>query len=166
PPRVAAHTASSTDNPICNTAVATQNAIDVVYELPGLALLAMATVAPASNSRRAGASGCRVDKSHAGSTVATVSLAARASTSSSLRYAQWSTLAAPNRTASCTPGPSPSWFPCTRRPRPRSRAAVNTRSDCFSSKAPVSQKTSTQRTYGTTASSIGPHTLPTQDSAV
>ena len=36
---------------ICSTAVATQNAIDVVYELPGLALLASATVAPASSSR-------------------------------------------------------------------------------------------------------------------
>ena len=36
---------------ICSTAVATQNAIDDVYELPGLQLEASATVAPASSSR-------------------------------------------------------------------------------------------------------------------
>ena len=39
-----------------------------------------------------------------------------------VRYVQWSTLAAPSSTARRTPGPAPSWLPCTRRPSPR-RAA-------------------------------------------
>ena len=109
PPAVAAQTASATVIRICSTAVATQNAIDVVYDEPGLQLLASATVAPASSSVRAGGSGCRVLRSQAGSRVATVSAAASASTSAADRYVQWSTLAAPCRTASCTPGCRSTW---------------------------------------------------------
>ena len=74
--------ASSRLSFICNTAVATQKFIDDVYEVPGLRFDAIATCAPASSSCRAGANGSRVDRSQAGSTVATVSLAARRSTSS------------------------------------------------------------------------------------
>ena len=81
PPAVAAHTASSTLIRICSTAVVTQNAIDEVYEEPGLQLLASATVAPASSRARAGGSDCRVERSHAGSSVATVSDDASASMS-------------------------------------------------------------------------------------
>ena len=40
-----------------------------------------------------------------------------------LRYVQWSTLAAPARPPAATPGPGPSWLPCTRSPRPAARPA-------------------------------------------
>jgi hypothetical protein len=71
--------------PSCNTAVVTQNAMDVVYEEPGLQFDASATVAPASSRARASGNGCRVDRSHAGSSVATVSELASASISDSVR---------------------------------------------------------------------------------
>jgi hypothetical protein len=50
PFKVAAVTASSMVMCIWSTAVVMQYAIEVVYELPGLQLLARATVAPASMS--------------------------------------------------------------------------------------------------------------------
>ena len=55
PPAVAAHTASAGVKPMSRTATAMQNAMLVVYELPGLQSVASATVTPASRSR--GASG-------------------------------------------------------------------------------------------------------------
>ena len=79
--------------------------MDDVYDEPGLQLVASATVTPLSSSSLASGSGCRVDRSHAGSRVATVSDWASASTSDRVRYVQWSTLAAPSSTASRTPGP-------------------------------------------------------------
>ena len=47
--------------------------------------------------------------------------------SSSVRYVQWSTDAAPSSTASRTPAPKPSWLPCTRRPRPAVAAGLQHR---------------------------------------
>ena len=41
---------------------------------------------------------------------------ASASMSASLRYVQWSAEAHPSSTASCTPGPCPSWLACSRVP--------------------------------------------------
>jgi len=55
PPAVAAHTASAGDSPISRTASATMSGMEVVYDDPGLQSEAIATVTPASKSRRAGA---------------------------------------------------------------------------------------------------------------
>ena len=84
-PRVPAAMASSRVRCCWSTAVVTQKFIEEVYEVPGLRLEAMATVAPASRSLRPGASGSRVDRSQAGNSVATVSEEASASISASLR---------------------------------------------------------------------------------
>src|SRR5699024_5337582 len=105
PPAVAPHSASAGVMPISRTAMAKQNGIEDVYDDPGLQSVAIATVIPASMSRRASGYGDRVENSTPGSSVATVDPSASASTSASVRYVQWSTLAAPISTASCTPGP-------------------------------------------------------------
>ena len=79
-------TASPMLRPSCRTAVGTQTAIDVVYDEPGLQLLASATVAPAASNALASGRGPLVDRSHAGSNVATVSdVDASASTSDGRR---------------------------------------------------------------------------------
>ena len=72
PPAVAACTASAADSPHGSTASATTRFIDDVYDDPGLQLDANATRAPASSRARPGAGGWRVDRSQAGSRVATV----------------------------------------------------------------------------------------------
>ena len=72
---------------------------------------------------------------------------------------QWSTLAAPSSTASWTPGPGPSWLPCTRSSSPARRPASSTVRASSPSKAygdAGSQNTSIQRAYGAAASSISP----------
>jgi len=95
---------------------------------------------------------------------ATVPPPARASTSAPVRWVQWSTLAAPSSTASATPGPGPSWLPCTRSPSPAARPAVSTARASSASKAcglPGSQNTSTQRACGAHAASISPATSAT-----
>src|SRR5918995_3987553 len=122
-----------------------QKLIEVVLLEPGLQLVARATVAPASITRRASGYGWRVEKSVAGRKVATVLLAASASTSTSLRYVQWSAEAHPSSTASWTPGPCPSWLACSRVPKPCRRAAVSTARHWSASNAPCSQNASTQR---------------------
>ena len=79
---------------------------------------------------------------------------ASASTSAALRWVQWSTLAAPSSTASRTPGPGPSWLPCTRSPSPAARPASSTARASSSVKAWAecgSQNTSIQRAYGAAA---------------
>ena len=76
------------------------NGIDVVYDVPGLQSAPSATVTPASSSRRASGYLFRVEKSAAGSSVATVDDAASASTSSSVAWHTWSTDAAPSSTPS------------------------------------------------------------------
>ena len=53
PPAVADHTASAGVMRISRTASAMQNAIDDVYDEPGLQSVAIATVTPASSRRRA-----------------------------------------------------------------------------------------------------------------
>ena len=71
----------------------------------------MATVTPASRSRRADGYGDLVENSAPGSSVATVDEFAKSSTSSSFTNVQWSTLAQSISTAKATPPVSPSWFP-------------------------------------------------------
>src|SRR5437764_12544327 len=100
PPAVAAATASRGLMCISRTASAITNDIDDVAQVPGLQSDANATVAPAVSRPRASGYGLRVENSTPGNNVATVSLAATASTSASERYVQWSTLAAPSSTAS------------------------------------------------------------------
>ena len=82
---MAASSASSALIPISRTASAMQKLIEVVLLEPGLVLVAIATAAPASITRRASGYGWRVEKSVAGRKVATVSEPARASTSASER---------------------------------------------------------------------------------
>src|SRR5215469_7275407 len=110
PPAVAAQAASAVVMPMSLTASATQNGKLEVYEDPGLQSVASATVTPASSSRRASGYGCLVPNSAPGSSVATVPEDASAATSASDKNVQWSADAAPSSTASCTPGPGPSWF--------------------------------------------------------
>src|SRR5689334_4819015 len=88
PPTVAAHSASSAVIPSSRTPSAMQKLIEVVLLEPGLQLVASATVAPASINRRAFGYGWRVEKSVAGSSVATVLDPASASTSPSDRWVQ------------------------------------------------------------------------------
>lgn len=92
------------------TASATQKGTDDVKDEPGLQSVDSATVTPASMSRRASGHSARVENSAPGSRVATVSPLARASTSASVRWVQWSALAASSSTASWTPGPYESWL--------------------------------------------------------
>ena len=134
--------------------------------MPGLQSVARAIDTPAASSRAASGKGERVQNSTPGSRVATVVEAAadRASTSASDRYVQWSTLAAPSSTASWTPGPGPSWLPCTRSSSPARRPASSTVRASSPSKAygdAGSQNTSIQRAYGAAASSISPVTRAT-----
>ena len=110
PPIVAAHTASSGVIRMSRTASAMQKDMLEVKLDPGLQSVASATVAPASSSRRASGYGDRVENSAAGSSVATVRLAASASTSASVRNVAWSAEAASRSTAIRTPGPCPSWL--------------------------------------------------------
>ena len=85
PPAVDAQTASAGVMPMSRTATAMQNGIELVKLDPGLQSLASATVTPASMRRRASGYGWRVENSTPGSRVATVSDAASAATSASLR---------------------------------------------------------------------------------
>ncbi len=87
------------------TASAMQKGTEDVKDEPGLQSVDRATVAPASIRRRASGHWARVENSAPGSRVATVRLLARASTSASVRWVQWSALAASSSTASRTPGP-------------------------------------------------------------
>ncbi len=106
------------------TATAMQNGIDEVYDEPGLQSVASATVAPASIRRRPDGYGCRVENSTPGSSVTTVSDAARAATSASARKVAWSTLAAPSSMARrIASDDSVSWPACIRIPRPRAAPA-------------------------------------------
>jgi hypothetical protein len=97
----------------------------------------------------------------AGRNVHTVSLPAKAATSSSVRYVQWSADAHPSATASCTPGPGPSWLACRRPPSPRACPASITARHWSASNAPTSQNASIQRACGAQASSIDPQTTST-----
>ncbi|GGX76898.1 hypothetical protein GCM10010324_22940 [Streptomyces hiroshimensis] len=82
-----------------------QNGMELVKDEPGLQSVDRATVAPASSRRRASGHSARVENSAPGRRVATVVPFARASTSASVRWVQWSAEAAPSSTASWTPGP-------------------------------------------------------------
>ena len=100
PPAVAAQTASAGVIRISRTASATQNGIDEVYDEPGLQSVASATVTPASSSRRASGYGERVENSAPGQQGRHgAPTPASASTSASVRWVQWSALAAPSSTA-------------------------------------------------------------------
>ena len=105
PPAVADQTASSGVMPMSRTARAMQKGTEEVNDEPGLQSVDRATVTPASRSRRASGHSARVENSAPGSSVATVPPLARASTSASVRWVQWSALAASSSTASWTPGP-------------------------------------------------------------
>ncbi|CAM5728388.1 hypothetical protein SHIRM173S_03593 [Streptomyces hirsutus] len=85
--------------PMSRTASATQNGTEDVKDDPGLQSVDSATVTPASSSLRASGQAARVENSAPGSRVATVRLSARASTSASVRWVQWSALAASSSTA-------------------------------------------------------------------
>ena len=138
--------------------------IDEVKDDPGLQSVDSATVAPASSSRRASGQAARVENSAPGSSVATVALFASASTSASVRWVQWSALAASSSTASCTPGPYESWLAWIRGCSPFALPAVRTARAWSPSNAwaePGSQNTSTQRARGAQAVSIGPATSAT-----
>ena len=128
--------------------------IELVKLDPGLQSLARATVTPASIRRRASGYGWRVENSTPGSSVATVSEPASAAMSSSSRYVQWSTDAAPSATAICTPSPRPSWLPCTRGSSPWTTPAARMRRLSSGAKAPRSQNTSIQRLCGAHACSM------------
>lgn len=99
-PAVADQTASSGVIPMSRTASAMQNGTEEVKDEPGLQSVDSATVAPASRRRRASGHWARVENSAPGSSVATVALFARASTSASVRCVQWSADAASSSTAS------------------------------------------------------------------
>jgi hypothetical protein len=81
--------------------------------------------------------------------------AAKAMTSVSVRWLQWSTAAAPVSTAIITAGPGPDWLPCTRSRRPLRCPAASTRRTCALSR-PLSQDTLSHRTRGAAASNMGP----------
>ena len=68
--------------------------------------------------------------------------------SASVRYVQWSADAQPSSTASCTPGPKPSWLACSRSPSPAARPASSTARHWSASNAPCSQNASIQRACG------------------
>ena len=161
PPAVADQTASSVVIRISRTASAMQNGMLEVYEDPGLQSVARATTAPADSRRRASGYGCLVPNSAPGSRVATVSDAASAATSASVRNVQWSAEAAPSSTPSRMPGPVPSWFAWIRGCSPRAMPAVSTARASSAPNAPRSQNTSAQRENGAHASSIGPRTRST-----
>lgn len=160
-PAVADQTASSGVIPMSRTASATQKGTDEVKDDPGLQSVERATVTPASRRRRASGHSARVENSAPGRSVATVRLWARASTSASVRWVQWSALAASSSTASWTPGPYDSWLAWMRGCRPLALPAVRIARAWSPSKAPFSQKTSIQRAYGAQASSISPVTSAT-----
>ena len=122
---------------------------------------ARVALAPAARSARASGYRDRVENSAPGSRVATVDDPASASMSTVDIWVQWSAEAAPSSTASCTPGPGPSWFACTRAPRPAASPAFRTVRARSPSNAPCSQNTSIQRAYGRAAASMSPHTSET-----
>ena len=142
-----------------------QNGIDEVKQLPGLQSVASATVdagveQPAGvGVRRAGG------ELDAGQQRGDVRPPASASTSASVRCVQWSALAAPSSTASCTPGPADELVGVHAQLQPGGRGRrVSTARASSPSKACAdagSQNTSIQRAYGAQAASIGPVTRAT-----
>ncbi len=78
---------------------------------------------------------------------------------------QWSADAQPSSTASCTPGPRPSWLACSRSPSPAARPASSTARHWSASNAPRSQKASIHRACGAHSASMSPQTSPTYSSA-
>ncbi len=115
-----------------------RSGIEEVYDEPGLQSLASATRTPASRSRRASgrAGGWRTPPPAAGSPPCRCR--ARASTSASSRWVQWSTATSAQLDRQAYAGPGPSWLACSagREPgRPRRRPG---RSRAWSSsKAPA-----------------------------
>ena len=143
---------------ISRTASAMQNGIDEVYDEPGLQSVASATV-DAGVEQPAGVRVGRAGGELGARAAAWPPCAepASASTSASVRWVQWSALAAPSSTASCTPRPGAELVGVhPRAAARRAMPAVRIARAWSTSKAPRSQNTSIQRAYGAAAASIAP----------